>query len=90
MKENGCRLCYPDERLVDWRDQGFFGWSCGDCGKGRAFICKEEHGDITPDQLTLIQKLMEKHYPELKSSGQAAARQKHYHWYDFLLSKGNN
>jgi len=84
MKEEGCRLCYPEVRLIDWKEQGFYGWSCGDCAQGRAFICKEDHGDITPDQLKVIDELTKKHYPGLKSSGQAAERKSHYHWYDFL------
>ena len=85
MKEEGCRLCYPEVRLIDWKENGFYGWSCGDCAKDRAFICKEDHGDITPDQLPIINELIEKHYPGLKSSGQAEKRKRHYHWYDFLL-----
>ena len=86
MKEDGCRFCNPDK--FDWEENGFYGYSCPGCSNNKsAFIIRKDHGDITPDEKIIIGKLIEDHYPHLKSSGQAERRKVHYHWYDFLNQK---
>lgn len=76
-----CRFCNPDK--IDWEEEGFFGYSYPCCSK-TAFIIKKVHADIREDEYKLINKLIEKHYPNLKLNNISLYKQLRPHWYIML------
>ncbi len=83
MEESYCTLCRKTNKK-QWEEQGFWGSECTACGN--AMISTDVHKNkLTEQELMLVKKLIEKHYPGskpkmigLKNSGN------HMHWWEMV------
>ena len=84
MSTENCAFCNPKKR--DWSEGGYFGYKCGSCSQSKtAFIVREDHkGNLNDEEKKIVEKLCEKHYPELRIKWLSDKRKNITHWYDFL------
>lgn len=81
-----CSFCNPKKK--DWEESGFYGYRCKACQGPTAFVIRSEHkGNLNEKEKDIVNKLCEKHYPDLKIKWISEKRKNIIHWYDFLVPK---
>ena len=84
MKDPNCAFCNP--KKMDFVENGFYGYRCGDCKQATAFIVSIKHrGKLDEDEEKIVEELVKKNYPSLGIKWTSKKRSNMLHFYDFLV-----
>lgn len=87
-----CRFCAPDKTNKSyWEEDGFYGYQCFECTKGNtAIIALVEHKEIiTENEKKILNKLMQKYYPDMSPIGGPNRHMIFHHFYELMSKKKN-